>query len=565
MKLIRTWGIVVFFILVLLVFAGWYLLAPRIIASSIESAGSEAVGAKVEVDRVNLGLFPLSVSINRLQVTDPDLPMTNFVEVEQIKFGLDSAALLWKKILIEELVVDGVQLATQRSTSGKLENGRVSEQLISNVTDIEMPDLTEEDIKQLVSKADLITLKRLKDLDQSQKKMQAYWSNALDKEVLEKDILVIKAEFTRLSKRLKSNKMNLLTDRKDWKKLKKSIKKERKNLADLKNQYEKDKTLLSKQIISVKNGPKDDKAAIMSKMGLGNGVAGLSDKFLGPEFTPWISKLLALTDGIVGEDSTSEMNQDISVYSTNKGTKVEFKDHQIFPDVLIKKIIIGGKDASWELDGKGSNLGYFPWLIGKPAKLNLQVKGKNNSGALASFTAHSDWKNKDEMSTKLNSKIQGWPITHVQLMQTDRGAWFVNSGELNASMQGDLTLEEISLNLSLQLNSPNIKSPDNLAGWQKSLTSALNRQKQLSIDVNVSGTLRNPSIKVSSSVEKLFASAIGDTIKDQAKKYSGKITAAISDKVGDLSALDGIMGNFDQWGDQLQGNDDLLKQIKAGL
>jgi len=563
MKLIRTWGIATFFILMLLILAGWYLLAPSIVASSIESVGSEAVGAKVDVDSVDLGLFPLSVSINRLQITDPDQPMTNLIELKQIKFGLDSAALLWKKLLIEELIVEGVQMATQRSSSGKLENGRVSEQLVSNITDVEMPDLTEDDINQLVHNADLITLKRLEDLNQSQKKMKDYWSKALSKENLEKNIAAIKVEFDRLSKRLKSNKMNLLTDRKDWKKLNKSIKKERKNIADLKSQYKKDKVLLNKQIAGVKNGPKDDKDAIMVKMGLGNGVAGLSDTFLGPEFTPWIGKLMAVIDGIAGDENTSEANQDIFVYTTSQGTKVEFKDHQIFPDVLIRKIIISGKDANWELDGNGSNLGYFPWLIEKPANLNIQVLGDSN--AQASLFAQSDWKNRNEMSTKLNSKIQDWPIKQVQLMQTSQGAWLINSGKLNASMQADLTLDKISLKLSLQLINPNIKTPDNLTGWQKSLTSALNQQQQLSIDVNVSGTLRNPNIKVSSSVEKLFASAIGDIVKDQAKKYSGKITTAISDKVGDLSALDGIMENFDQWGDQLKGNDDLLTKIKAGI
>jgi len=564
MKLFRIWGIAVFFALVLLLAAGWYMLAPSIVASSIENLGSESVGAQVNVDSVELGLFPLSVSINRLQVTDPDQPMTNLVEVKQIKFGIDSGALLWKKVLIEELIIDGVQLATERESSGRLEGGRVTEQLVNHVTDMDMPDMTEEDIKHLVDKADLITIKRLNVLNQSQKNMKAYWKKALDKESLEKNIDQIKSEFDRLSKRLKSNKMNLLTDRKDWKKLKKSINKERRKLTDLKTQYQRDKESLSKQISDVKNGPKDDKNAIMAKMGLGNGVEGLSDKFLGPQFTPWISKLLAFTDNIAGDESindSSQTNQDVAIYSTNHGTKVEFRDEQVFPDVVIKKIILTGKDSNWELDGRGSNLSYLPWIIGQPATLDVQIEGDRH----VNFSVNSAWKSRTKMTTKLNSKIEGWPINHVQLMQTNQGVWFVNSGKLNVSMQGDLTLEEISLDLSLQLISPNIKSPDNLTGWQKTLTSALNQQQQVNVDIVVSGTLARPTIKVSSSVEKLFASVIGDTIKAQAKKYSGKITTAISDKVGDLSDLDGIMGDFDQWGDQLQGNDDRLKNMKAGI
>jgi len=81
----------------------------------------------------------------------------------------------------------------------------------------------------------------------------------------------------------------------------------------------------------------------------------------------------------------------------------------------------------------------------------------------------------------------------------------------------------------------------------------------LTLLVKLFKALNNPSI------EKLFSNAIGETIKNQAKKYSTKITSAISDKVGDLSSLDDFTKNFDQWRDQLDVNDGLLKTIKSGF
>jgi len=59
MKMIRWWGLAAFFGLILILALAWYFLAPVIIKNSIENLGSEALGAKVEIESVDLTLFPL--------------------------------------------------------------------------------------------------------------------------------------------------------------------------------------------------------------------------------------------------------------------------------------------------------------------------------------------------------------------------------------------------------------------------------------------------------------------------------------------------------------------------
>jgi len=558
MKIFRLWGVVVFFVLSALLAASWYFLAPNIIKNGIEEVGSEALGAKVDVEKVEVALFPLTININRLQATDPEQPMTNLFEAEQINFGLDSNALLWKKILIEELTVSGIQLGTKRTSSGELASGRKTEALAEQVTSIELPELTEADIKSMVAKADLITVKRLQTLDKSQKKIQQEWKKDLDKEAYQKRISTIETEFNRLSKRAKENKLNLVKDRKNWKKLKKNIDKERKVISELKTKIDTDKKELQKQISNVRKGPKDDLKAIMAKTGLGNGIAGLSDKFLGPQFTPWVEKAIAMTEGM---SSNTGGKEETPVYSTSKGKYVQFKDKQIFPDVLVKKINLSGKNSEWKLSGLGNNIGYFPWLVGKPADLNINLTGKGN----ATVTLKSNWSSPEKMLTDIDALVSDWSIAHMNLMQTDQGNWTINSGKLDSTLKGQLTLEKVDLELSLKLNKPNITSPENLSGWQKTLAGLLNQQKQLAIDVIATGSLSDPDIKIKSSLEKLFTAAIGEKVKQQAEKLKGKFASAISDKVGDLSVLDGITGDFDQWSEQLKGNDELLKKLKSGI
>jgi len=558
MKIIRLWGIIAFFVLTLVLAIVWIFAAPLIIESGIEDTGSEALGAKVEIDDVNLALFPLRIEINGLQAADPDQPMKNLVQADKINFALDTESLLWKKVLIDELTMTGVRLATKRSTSGALDGGRATEKLASKVASFDLPEMNEEDVKKLVSEADLITVKRLNKLNQTQKEVQTFWKSQLNKEESKKRIDDLKIEFDRLSKRAKDNKMNLLTDRKAWKNFKKDVDLERKALSDLNNKLKQDKKDLQEQISLVKQGPQDDLDAIMGNMGLGNGVAGLSDKFLGPQFTPWVEKAIAMTKGMSGK---SQPNEEASSYSTSQGQRVNFKDQQVFPDLLIKKMNLSGKDTNWELSGLGKNIGYFPWLIGEPSQLDLDISASGKAKA----SIKSDWQSEEKMLTEIDSNISDWQLSDMKLMQTKQGSWVINSGKLNSQLQGDLTLEKVNLKLSINLSQPNITPPENLTGWQKTLAASLNQQKQLAITILASGSLTDPKIKVESSIEKLFSAAIGAKVQQQAEKLKDKFSGAISEKAGDLSGLDGKLGDFDQWTDALKGNDELLKKLKPKL
>ncbi len=558
MKAIRLWGVIAFFVLGIILTLSWYLVAPMMIAKGIESFGSEALGAKVEVEEVDLALFPLRIEINNLQAADPDQPMVNLFEANKINFAVDSEALLWKKVLIDELIIEGVQLATPRTSSGALEGGRESEKLASEISTVDIPEMTKEGVLEMVDKADLITAKRIEKLNDTQQEMNQFWKTALDEAASKERMAVLEKEFSRLSKRAKSNQMNLITDRKAWKKLKKNIDTERKQISDLNRKLKLDRKEIQKQIADVRKGPKDDLDAIMGSMGLNNGVAGLSDKFLGPQFTPWIEKFIAMTDGMNASTSSTD---ETTVYETSKGYMVQFKDEQIFPDLLIKKLSLSGRDTDWAMSGLGTDIAYFPWLTGQPANLDLDFKGDGK----AKLLLNSNWSSADEMLTKIDSTISNWQINNMKLMETEQGGWMINSGKLDSSLVGSLTLQKVDIKLSIKLNSPNISSPENLSGWQKTLAKSLNKQKQLTIDVTAKGSLQEPDLKVKSNIEKLFAEAIGEKLKQQAEKLTGDFSSAISEKVGDLSFLDSFGGDFDKWTEQLQGNDDLLKKLKFGI
>ncbi|MGX5172521.1 TIGR03545 family protein [Aliikangiella sp. IMCC44653] len=555
MKIFRLWGLLTFIGVLTLFALAWFLLAPSMIKSSIQEVGSEALGAKVEINSVDLSLFPLAISLNGLTAADPDAPMKNIFESKLIKFSVDPSALVWKKLVIDELNLSGIQTGTPRSSSGALAGGRKSEKAIRTVTAIEIPEISEADIKQKIEQADLLTVKRIQALNEQQKDIRQEWEKSLDRAEFEQRVETIKSEYERLSKRLKENKLNFIADRKDWKALKKQIDNERDLIAQMKDKIKQDKAAVAKQIDLVKQAPQEDVNRVLSQYGLGNGVDGLVEKYLGPEYKPWVQRALALVSTFKQEKSVPQDEQVKDV--VQMGDKVYFNDRQILPELLIKKVIVNGNSDTWQLDGDGFNIGYLPWLVGQAAKLDLNFKGQGN----AQFNLVSDWDSAENMETLLNSKIAAWPLKNMQLMQMEQGHWNLTSGILNADVKGKLTLNEINFSAVFNVASPKVEAPQGLKSWQQSLATAINQSRGFKIEVSASGSIEEPNIKVKSDLEDLFKQAIGDQVKQKADKLKQRVKQQITAKVGDIDGLNTLDGDFSNWQSQLGNKDELLKNL----
>ena len=155
-KVFRWKAIVPLGLLLLLLAVASYLFLNTIVEWRVEATGAELVGARVDVESADVRLSEGTVVLRGLQVTNPDRPMTNLLEADEIVVNVRVVPLLEKKLLIDTVALRGMQFGTERTESGALDNlppgsGRLWREVDQWSRSVRIPPLTLETLGQVVN------------------------------------------------------------------------------------------------------------------------------------------------------------------------------------------------------------------------------------------------------------------------------------------------------------------------------------------------------------------------------------------------------------------------------
>jgi len=191
-KWIRWKGLIFFFCLAALFSLIWFVFTPVFVERMIEKYGTDIVGAKVELDDADLTLLPLGFVLKHLQITNPDEPMTNAVEVADIGFSLDGLNLLRRKVVIDEMNLDQVQINTPRKNSGAIrkKTRKISDDLKKRKDKtLSLPSLKIPDVNEILEKENLVSIELIRTLDSDIKAEELKWKRILN-EIPDKEKIV---------------------------------------------------------------------------------------------------------------------------------------------------------------------------------------------------------------------------------------------------------------------------------------------------------------------------------------------------------------------------------------
>ncbi len=115
-KPILLW-VVGFFVLLFLVY---FLFANTIIKSILESKLGESYGAEVNIDEFDHSLFPTTVTLKGIALTNPTKPTHNQVFVGEAHADVELKPLLDDQVIVNNLDLLKVQFDTQRESEGEV-------------------------------------------------------------------------------------------------------------------------------------------------------------------------------------------------------------------------------------------------------------------------------------------------------------------------------------------------------------------------------------------------------------------------------------------------------------
>ena len=573
MKWIRWWGLGAFVVIAAILGCVWIFLVDGWVKYLIEEAGTEAVGAKVELDAADLSLFPAGLKLARLQVTNPKKPMTNAVEIASVNMGLDGLNLLRRKVIVEEMALEGVRLGTPRTTSGATQEISPQEEE-SGTFSIDLPSLEVPDVKNILEQEDLETIRLIETLKADLKREKETWKSRLKELPGKAQLAEYKKRVKNLKKAKKGGLKGILGGVEEVQSLKQDIEKEIASLKGAKKEFEDKVALLRTRFDQIKTAPQRDIQHLKAKYNLSpQGLANMSQALLGSQIGSWVRQgaswyerakpFLEGAEALGGSEAGPEVQKPLR----GKGLDVHFKEAHPLPDFLIRLTKVSVSLDMGDLAGTVHNITTDQPTLGKPTTFAFsgeQLKGVKSVALEGALNHVVPTDSKDQLTLQ----AKGYELTNLVLSKDDKWPVALTSGlgdmKMNAELNGQVLTANGTGNLrDLHLSAGKEGDTNPLT---KALSSAVTDISQLSIQADVEGTLEQQDVTLSSDLDRILQNAAGKMVNELAAKFGAELQSAISAKIAkpmqDLkSNLSGFNKIAEDLTDRLAQENDLLKSL----
>lgn len=575
MKMIRWQGLIAFIVISGLIAGAWLFLIDGIIERSIEFAGTKAVGAKVELRKADLSLSPLGLTLEGLEVTDPDEPMKNMVEVARTSFLMDFGHLLHGKAIVDEMTLDGVRTGTERKKTGAIKGVDVkkapSKEEASSEDSFSFPSLEVPDPKEILASEKLETLKLVDGIRADIKKGKSQWKERTEGLPDSKKLKEYKARFKEAKKGSKGGVFGILGGAKELKSLKADIKKDIKSIKTAKKDLKSEIASLKKRVAQVKTMPKKDLQRLKEKYSLSpSGLSNFSRMLFGGKIAEWTDtafawheKLKPLIEKAMEEKPGSVKEQKPE---RGKGINVRFREFNPMPDYLVKVAKVSADITAGNIRGEIKEISSDQTIRKQPTTFNF--KGDKLKG-ISSVNIDGEV-NRLDVSTpknKLNMKIAGYALKDVVLSEGSDFPVSLSKADSDFKVKASLIKGVIDADFDGRFKSVSLSGGESAGGGhlKKSMYEALSDIRGFGLKVALDGTREDYKMRLSSNIDKVLKKAVGSIVKKESAKLQRRLQAAITEKVnGPINKLTGDIGGLNLFDKQLSSKLGDLEGLLSG-
>ncbi len=566
---IRWPGLLAFLILVLGIGGVWILLVDAAIKRLIERTGTALVGAKVELEAADLSLFPLGLTLTRLQVTNPEAPMTNAVEIARIAFTMDGLPLLRRKVLIEEMTADGIRLNTPRTSSGAVVKPaeQASDRRAGRLPGVALPWLQFRDPREILKSEALESVKLVESVRADVAAAKDRWQKQLA-------ALPDKATFDGYRKRLEGLKAagkgglgGLLGGAGEALAIQKDLTRDLEQIQAVKKEFEGSVALLRKRVEAAQQAPQADFRRLRDKYAISpQGLANLSAAVLGGPLDDWARTSLRWyrkLQPVLARNAERQAEVEVVTPLRGAGVDVRFKEVAPVPDFLIRTARVSLEIPQGTIKGVVRNITPDQAVLGTPLTLELageQLRGLQAAKLTGTFSRVHPASPKDEVQLL----ARGVSLGALTLAAGPDLPLTLQQGSADLDLRATVAGQALEASLSARLQSLRIASgaQADAGALQQALQAALADVHGFSVKAGITGTLDQYEVQLSSDLDRVLQEAVGKQIRAQLATFEAQLQAAIMEQVnGPLAELRGSLGGLDGIAAELAGRLNLGKDL----
>ena len=591
-KWIRWKGLAAFVVAVAVVVLLWVLVVDSLVRKAIETVGTRAVGARVDLAKADLSLMPLGLDLGGLAVTNPDAPMQNIVEIDHMQMDLNPAYLIRRKVIANNLIVEGLRFNTPRRTSGEVpqsdsrekEAKIEKEEGVSGLSkaalqkvcgEFSMPSFSKPDINAILSAESLDSMALVTELQTRLKDEQAQWENKLAQLPDEKKLKDYQARLDKI-KKSGGSLGAILGSVGDVQKLQEDIQKDLDLIKNAQNSFNADYRGYQQQVNALADAPRKDINRLMDKYSISaKGLGNLSQLIFGEKLCGWVQtawqwyhKLEPYLGKVRrGKDGKAEAQTPLR----GRGQNIHFAETPPMPDFLIRHTKVNAQLAAGDLTGKVENITSDQSVLGQPMTYYFLGKQMKRMASL-SLTGKADYVNPQQAENTALMTIKDLSMTDLTLVQQPDFPLTLKKAAANLVLNLDLNADRLNATVKgdfsgVQFNADPAGDKSDLAGI---LRSALSGVKQFALTAAVEGTPGAYTINIGSDLDKVLQSAAGHLVSAEAAKLETAIKQRIDAMLkGPLAQTRSELANLDNIQAELKKRsnlgDDLLKKIKISL
>jgi uncharacterized protein (TIGR03545 family) len=585
-KWIRWKGLIAFAAVVAVIALIWILVVDTVVRRAIEIVGTHAVGAEVDLAKADLSLFPTGLELTGLAVTNPDSPMRNIVEIGKMKMDLDPAYLIKRKVIVNAMVMEGLRFDTPRKKSGALPQttakpGRENKAAVPGVSktaaekvcgSFTLPSLSRPDVKTILAKENLDSLKLAGNLDQTIKAERERWEKELQQLPDEKKLKAYRQRVEKL-KHSGGSLGAILGAAGDVRQLQADIRKDLKRLQQARTEFSTDLKRDRQQLAAIPSASLKDVHRLADKYSLStSGLANPSRLLFGQKLCGWMHTAATwyhkaapyihrLPKGPGEAPATQKPLR-------GKGENIRFAETPPMPDFLIRHLKVAAQLPVGGLTGKADDITPDQQLLGRPTTFAFSGKKMKRLDALQ-LTGIANHVNPQAPKNSARMTIDGLKLENLALVQETSFPLSLQKalGNLHLNLQtaGD------HLNGTLKANFTDARFLPGAGGPQTALASAIaaaiDHIRRFSLAADISGTWEDYSLNITSDLDKTLKSAAGGLVRQESAKLQSALKAQIDAKLqaplkkvqGNLQGMNGIEKELTQ---RLNLGNDLMKGLK---